>query len=100
MTFNSVTKYINGHSDTVMGSITCSDKDLADRLRFLQNAAGAVPSPFDCFLANRGCKTLHVRMERHQENALACAKYLEAHPMVKKVIYPGLPSHPQHELVK
>jgi len=100
MTFNSVTKYINGHSDTVMGSITCNDDALAQRLRFLQNAAGAVPSPFDCFLANRGCKTLHVRMERHQENAMAVARFLETHTMVKRVVYPGLPSHPQHELVK
>merc|ERR1719370_1477416 len=100
ITFNSVTKYINGHSDTVMGSITTNDNALAEKLRFLQNAAGGVPSPFDCFLANRGCKTLHVRMERHQQNALAVAQFLEMHPMVKRVIYPGLPSHPQHELVK
>ena len=97
---HSVTKYINGHSDSVMGLLVTSREDLHSKLRYLQNAAGAVPSPFDCYLANRGVKTLHLRMKRHQENALAVAKFLESSPRVKKVYYPGLPSHPEHELVK
>ncbi|XP_065070138.1 cystathionine gamma-lyase-like [Rhopilema esculentum] len=100
ITFHSVTKYINGHSDACLGMICTSNDELFQKLKYLQNAAGCVPSPFDCYLANRGVKTLHVRMKQHQENALAVAKYLEASPRVKKVIYPGLPSHPQHELVK
>lgn len=98
--FNSVTKYINGHTDVVMGCVALNDEALYKRIKFLQNAAGAVTSPFDCFLVNRGAKTLAVRMERHQKNALAVAHYLEKHHMVLKVIYPGLKSHPQHELVK
>lgn len=100
MSVSSVTKYINGHSDVVMGVVTTNDEEIHKKLRFLQNASGCVPSPFDCYLANRGAKTLHVRMERHQENALAVARYLESHDMVLRVIYPGLPSHPQHELAK
>uniref|UniRef100_G3MPM6 cystathionine gamma-lyase n=1 Tax=Amblyomma maculatum TaxID=34609 RepID=G3MPM6_AMBMU len=97
---HSLTKYMNGHSDVVMGAVCTNDKELAGRLRYFQNAAGAVPSPFDCFLVNRGLKTLHVRMERHMENGLKVAKYLEAHPLVEKVLHPGLPSHPQHEVAK
>jgi len=98
--FSSITKYINGHSDTVMGGCVTNSDAIYERLKYLQNAAGGVPSPFDCYLANRGCKTLHVRMERHQENALAIAKYLESRTdVVKYVMYPGLESHPQHELV-
>jgi len=100
VTFHSVTKYINGHSDACLGMVCTSNDDIYNKLKYLQNAAGCVPSPFDCFLANRGAKTLHVRMKQHQENAMAIAKYLEASPRVKRVIYPGLPSHPQHELVK
>ncbi|CAN8004491.1 unnamed protein product, partial [Ixodes hexagonus] len=95
---HSITKYINGHSDVLMGAACTNDKDIYDKLRFFQNAAGAVPSPFECFLANRGIKTLHVRMERHMENGLKVAKFLAKHPLVEKVIHPGLPSHPQHEL--
>ncbi|KAI8910244.1 Cys/Met metabolism PLP-dependent enzyme-domain-containing protein [Gorgonomyces haynaldii] len=97
---HSVTKYLNGHSDVVMGVAVTSNDAVADRLKFLQNSIGGVPSPFDCFLAHRGLKTLHLRMQRHAENALAIAKFLEAHPLVERVIYPGLPSHPQHELAK
>eukprot|EP00842_Homolaphlyctis_polyrhiza_P005280 jgi/Hompol1/5753/HPOL_002074-RA len=97
---HSVTKYLNGHSDVVMGVAVTSNDALYERLLFLQNSIGGVPSPFDCFLANRGLKTLHLRMKRHEENALAIAKYLEASPLVQEVIYPGLPSHPQHELAK
>lgn len=100
VSFSSVTKYINGHSDTVMGCVATSNKEVYQKLKFLQNAAGVVPSPFDCYLANRGAKTLKVRMEQHQKNALAVASYLEAHAMVEKVYYPGLKSHPQHELIK
>lgn len=96
---HSVTKYINGHSDAVMGVVITNRDDIYEKLKFLQNAAGIVPSAFDCYMANRGCKTLHVRMERHMKNAFAIAKYLENHRMVIKVIYPGLPSHPQYELV-
>lgn len=73
-------------------------EDLHERLRFLQNAIGPVPSPFDCYLVNRSIKTLALRMEKHMENGLAVAKFLESHPCVEKVIHPGLPSHPQHEV--
>jgi cystathionine beta-lyase/cystathionine gamma-synthase len=95
---HSTTKYLNGHSDVVGGVLLTSDDALADRLRFLQNAIGAVPSPFDCFLVLRGVKTLPVRMRGHVENAQAIARWLEAHPQVERVYYPGLPSHPQHAL--
>ncbi|CAB1324511.1 unnamed protein product [Coregonus sp. 'balchen'] len=96
----SATKYMNGHSDIVMGLVSVNDEDLYERLRFLQNALGAVPSPFDCYLCNRGLKTLHLRMRQHFKNALAVAQFLEADPRVDRVIFPGLPSHPQHELMK
>jgi cystathionine gamma-lyase len=95
-----MTKYLNGHSDVVGGALIVKDPALRDRLAFLQNAAGAVPSPMDSFLVLRGIKTLHVRMERHDSNARALASWLEHHPQVEKVIYPGLPSHPQHELAR
>ncbi|KAM7287416.1 cystathionine gamma-lyase [Ixodes scapularis] len=97
---HSLTKYMNGHSDVVMGAVCTSDAEIHERLRYFQNAAGAVPSPFDCFLVNRGLKTLHVRMERHMENGLKVAKFLSSHPLVEKVLHPGLPSHPQHEIAK
>jgi len=97
---HSVTKYLNGHSDVVMGIVLTNSEDLKARLRFVQNSIGAVPSPFDCFLAMRGMKTLHLRMREHGQNALRVAEFLESHPKVEKVIYPGLPSHPQHELAK
>ncbi|XP_034737640.1 cystathionine gamma-lyase-like [Etheostoma cragini] len=96
----SATKYMNGHSDVVMGLASMNRDDLYERLQFLQNALGCVPSPFDCFLCNRGLKTLHLRMERHFSNAMAAAKFLEADPRVEQVLFPGLPSHPQHEVVK
>jgi cystathionine gamma-lyase len=95
---HSTTKYLNGHSDVIGGAVLTSDDGLFDRLRFLQNAVGGVPSPLDAFLVLRGLKTLHVRMERHAANALAVARFLEGHPQVERVIYPGLPSHPQHAL--
>ena len=97
---HSCTKYVGGHSDLVAGAVMTADKDLAARLKFTQNAVGAVPSAMDCFLMLRSLKTLHVRMERHCENAMVVAKWLEKHPKVAKVIYPGLKSHPQHALAK
>lgn len=98
---HSATKYINGHSDVVNGLLIVGDNaELAERIAFLQNAVGAVAGPFDCFLALRGVKTLAVRMQRHCENALSLAQWLEHHPSVLRVHYPGLPSHPQHALAK
>ncbi len=97
---HSLTKYLNGHSDVVGGALILKDAGLRDRLAFLQNAAGAVPSPMDCFLILRGTKTLHVRMDRHESNARAIAGWLAEHPQVEHVIYPGLPSHPQHALAQ
>jgi cystathionine gamma-lyase len=97
---HSTTKYLNGHSDVVGGAVVTADAALHGRLAFLQNAVGAVPSPMDAFLVLRGLKTLGVRMERHARNALAVARFLEAHPGVERVIYPGLPSHPQHALAR
>lgn len=97
---HSATKYLNGHSDMVGGVTVTKDKALADRIYFLQKSIGAVPGPFDSWLAMRGLKTLHLRMERHALNAQFIAEKLEAHPQVERVIYPGLRSHPQHELAK
>lgn len=97
---HSVTKYLNGHSDVVMGCVIGSSDELRDRLGYIQNGLGAVPSPFDCFLALRGIKTLHIRMDKHQANAMAIANWLEKHERVERVVYPGLESHPQHELAK
>ncbi|XP_029473396.1 LOW QUALITY PROTEIN: cystathionine gamma-lyase [Rhinatrema bivittatum] len=96
----SATKYMNGHTDVVMGLISVNCDKLYERLKFLQNALGAVPSPFDCFLCNRGLKTLALRMEQHFRNAVAVAEFLESDPRVEMVRYPGLPSHPQYELMK
>jgi len=97
---HSATKYLNGHSDIVGGVIVVSNPDLADRLAFLQNAVGAIASPFDSFLALRGLKTLHLRMERHCSNAQKLAEWLSEHSAVERVMYPGLPSHPQHALAR
>jgi len=98
--YHSVSKYINGHSDVIGGVIVLNDEELYKKLLFLQNGIGAIPSPFDCFLVMRGLKTLAVRMKQHQVNAMAVAKFLEAHPKVERVRYPGLVSHPQHEIAK
>uniref|UniRef100_T1JND1 cystathionine gamma-lyase n=1 Tax=Strigamia maritima TaxID=126957 RepID=T1JND1_STRMM len=98
--FYSLTKYMNGHSDVVMGAITTNDKEIQEELKFLQNAIGSIPSPFDCYLVNRGLKTLHLRMREHMTNSMEVAKFLENHPLVDSVLYPGLESHPQHELAK
>jgi cystathionine gamma-lyase len=98
---HSVTKYINGHSDVVMGIACGNDLELYKKLKFLQNAIGSIPSPFDCYLALRGVKTLHVRMKQHNENAQIIAEYLESRvDIVERVIYPGLESHPQREVCK
>ena len=97
---HSTTKYLNGHSDIVGGCVIVNDADLATRLRFLHNAVGAIAGPFDSFLALRGLKTLALRMERHCSNAFAIAHWLEKHPKVERVIYPGLESHPQHKLAR
>ena len=98
---HSATKYLNGHSDMVGGMVVVGDDpELAEQMAFLQNSIGAVQGPFDSFLALRGLKTLHLRMKAHCENALALAQWLDTHDAIEKVIYPGLPSHPQHELAK
>jgi cystathionine gamma-lyase len=98
---HSATKYLNGHSDIVGGVVVAGENaELCDRLAFLHNAVGSIAGPFDSFLALRGLKTLHLRMERHCANALELAQWLERHPRVERVHYPGLPSHPQHGLAK
>lgn len=95
---HSTTKYLNGHSDMVGGLLVVQDDGLAERLGFIQNGSGAVPGPFDCWLALRGTKTLALRMRQHDANGRRIAEWLSTHPRVRKVYYPGLPSHPQHEL--
>jgi cystathionine beta-lyase/cystathionine gamma-synthase len=95
---HSTTKYLNGHSDSVGGVVVATRDDDIDWLRFVQNAEGAIMSPFDAWLVLRGTKTLPIRMERHNANGLALARFLEAHPKVERVYYPGLPSHPQYAL--
>ena len=95
---HSTTKYLNGHSDMVGGMLVVNRDDLAERIGFLQNAAGAVPGPFDCWLALRGTKTLALRMRQHDANGRRIAEWLTKHPKVQRVYYPGLPSHPQHDL--
>lgn len=100
LVLHSITKYINGHSDVVMGCIATSDAGLEERLRFLQNACGAVPGPMDCFLTLRGLKTLHLRMQQHCRNGEAVARFLAQHPAVARVYWPGFESHPNHEVAK
>lgn len=97
---HSTTKYINGHSDVIGGIAVMNDEEVYQNIKFYQNAAGAVPGPFDAWLTLRGVKTLAVRMRQHAENADAIARFLSEHPRVEKVYYPGLPSHPDHELAK
>jgi cystathionine beta-lyase/cystathionine gamma-synthase len=97
---HSTTKYLSGHSDVIGGFAATSDPTIAERLYFLQKSLGGVPGPFDSWLVLRGLKTLALRMERHSENARRIAKYLESHQSVEKVLYPGLPSHPGHEIAK
>ena len=100
LVLHSITKYIGGHSDVVMGAILMNDDRLRDRLAFLQNSCGAIPGPQDCFLVLRGIKTLHLRMERHCENGRKVAEYLSQHPKVDQLYWPGLPNHPNHEVAK
>ncbi|MCG9059899.1 PLP-dependent aspartate aminotransferase family protein [Laribacter hongkongensis] len=95
---HSATKYLAGHSDVILGVVCTDNEQLAARLKLVQNSVGAVPGPQDCFLALRGIKTLALRMQRHCDNAMAVAGFLATHPAIDKVIYPGLPTHPQHEL--
>lgn len=97
---HSVTKYLAGHSDVVMGAVVVNEEELSERLAFIQNSCGAVPGPQDCFLVLRGIKTLHLRMERHCQNAMDLAVFLEAHPKVDKVYYPGLSNHKGHDVAK
>ncbi len=97
---HSTTKYLSGHNDVVGGAIVVRDAGLHERLAWLQGSAGAVPGPFDCWLTLRGLKTLALRMQAHSVNALAVARHLEGHPAIARVLYPGLPSHPQHELAR
>ena len=100
LVMHSVTKYINGHSDVVMGAIVGKDDALLEQLSFFQNACGAVPGPQDCFLVLRGIKTLHLRMERHCENGRKIAEFLRNHPKVEKVYWPGFTDHPNHNIAK
>jgi cystathionine gamma-lyase len=97
---HSMTKYLGGHSDLIMGGLVCRDKAIADSIYFNQKSTGATPGPMDCFLALRGIKTLHLRMDAHCRNAAAVATFLNNHNAVSKVIYPGLPSHPGHDIAK
>ena len=97
---HSATKYLGGHSDTVVGALIVKEKELADRLYFIQNASGAVCGPMDSFLVLRGIKTLHVRMQRHCENGRAIAEYLKSNPKVEKVYWPGFEDHPNHKVAK
>lgn len=100
LVLHSATKYLNGHSDMVGGIVVAANNDMAERMGFLQNSVGAVAGPFDSFLAMRGLKTLHLRMKAHCQSALDLAKWLERHPAIERVIYPGLKSHPQHALAR
>lgn len=97
---HSATKYLAGHSDTVLGLLVVNDDILQEKLAFIQNSGGAVPGPMDCFLTLRGIKTLHIRMQRHCENGAAVAIYLQQHPEIKKVYWPGFEDHPNHEVAK
>ncbi|RFN60439.1 cystathionine gamma-synthase [Marixanthomonas ophiurae] len=97
---HSATKYLGGHSDVVMGTLAVKDKELADKLYFIQNASGAIAGPQDCFLVLRGLKTLHVRMQRHCENGKQVAEYLSNHPKIENVYWPGLKNHPNHDIAK
>jgi cystathionine beta-lyase/cystathionine gamma-synthase len=97
---HSVTKYLSGHSDLIQGAVLAKDAAVFEPIKFLQNATGAVPSPFDCWLTLRGLKTLELRVQRHAENAAAIARALRGHPLVRQVYFPGLPDHPGHEIAR
>jgi len=98
LVMHSITKYIAGHSDVIMGALATSNQKLSEKLRFIQNASGAVPGPQDCFLVLRGIKTLHLRMQRHCENGAGIANFLKSHPKIDKVFWPGFKSHPNHDV--
>ena len=100
MVVHSTTKYISGHNQLIGGAVITNREDIFEEMKFVQKTIGAVPSPFDCWLTMLGAKTLHLRMSRHSDNAQIVAEFLESHPKVAKVAYPGLPSHPQHEIAK
>ncbi len=100
LVIQSTTKYLSGHNQIIGGAVITNNEKFYERLKFYQKAIGAVPSPFDCFLTILGLKTLHIRMEKHCQNAKIVAKYLESNPKVSKVLYPGLSSHPQHKVAK
>ena len=97
---HSTTKYLNGHSDIIGGILVVNDDELAEEIRFVRKSSGAVPGPMDAWLCLRGAKTLHLRMERHNANGMAVARFLEGHAGVDRVLYPGLASHPQHALAR
>ena len=97
---HSTTKYLSGHNQIIGGAILTNDKNIFDKMKFVQKTIGAVPSPFDCFLTMLGLRTLHLRMERHNSNAQTIAEFLESHPKVARVAYPGLPSDPGHIIAK
>jgi cystathionine gamma-lyase len=97
---HSVTKYLAGHSDLIQGAVLARDASVFEPIKFLQNATGAIPSPFDCWLTLRGLKTMELRVLRHAENAAAIAEALSAHPRVRRIYYPGLPSHPGHDVAR
>lgn len=100
LVLHSGTKYLGGHSDVIHGAVIARTKELGERLHFIQNASGAVPGPMDCFLLLRGIKTLHIRVQRACENAQQVVQFLQAHPKVNRVLYPGLPSHPGHDIAR
>ena len=100
MVVHSTTKYLSGHNQLIGGAVITNREDIFEEMKFVQKTIGAVPSPFDCWLTMLGAKTLHLRMSRHSHNAQIVAEFLESHPKVAKVAYPGLPSHPQHEIAK
>ena len=100
MVVHSTTKYLSGHNQLIGGAVITNREDIFEEMKFVQKTIGAVPSPFDCWLTMLGAKTLHLRMPRHSENAQIVAEFLESHPKVAKAVYPGLPSHPQHEIAK
>ncbi|MGB0427506.1 MAG: trans-sulfuration enzyme family protein [Flavobacteriales bacterium] len=100
LVMHSTSKYINGHSDSIGGAVMMNDKSIFEDVQFMQNSVGAIMSPFDSYMVSRGIKTLGMRMEQHQQNAIEIAHYLENHPKVKRCIFPGLESHPQHDLAK
>ena len=100
MVVHSTTKYLSGHNQLIGGAVITNREDIFEEMKFVQKTIGAVPSPFDCWLTMLGAKTLHLRMSRHSDNAQIVAEFLESHPKVAKVAYPGLPSHPQHEIAK